>query len=88
LAREQDVITISAGGIIETSVAILHRCPLIVELWMFTWNEMLLWLVTTAMAGRAKEATFKKGMRVEVREGEGEGRRGDIGKREGLERER
>ena len=55
---------------------------------MFTWNEMLLWLVATGVAGRAKEATFKRGKRVEVREGEGEGRRGEIGKREGLERER
>jgi hypothetical protein len=45
---------------------------------------MLLWLVTTAMTGRAEEATFKKGKRVEVREGEGEGRRGEIGKREGV----
>jgi hypothetical protein len=28
---------------------------------MFTWNGILLWLVTTAMTGRAKEATFKGG---------------------------
>jgi hypothetical protein len=51
---------------------------------MFRWNGLLLWLVTTAMTGRAKEATFKKGKRIEVREGEGEGRRGEFRKREGV----
>jgi hypothetical protein len=43
----------------------LYTVAWIAESWIFTWNGMLLWLVTTAMTGRAKEATFKRGKRDE-----------------------
>jgi len=43
----------------------LYTVAWIVKSWIFTWNGMLLWLVTTAMTGHAKEARFKRGKRDE-----------------------